>query len=69
MQLLGPSVWRRALGALRFGVGISRPVGDPFALGGAFLVREGAVLDARPAKDAGTLPDFEGLARTAAALG
>ncbi|MEC8510876.1 MAG: AhpC/TSA family protein [Planctomycetota bacterium] len=68
-QLFGPSVWRRAIGALRFGVGFSRPVGDPFTLGGAFLVREGEVLDARPAEDAGTLPDFDGLARTAMALG
>ena len=62
-------MWLEALGALRFGVGLSRPVGDPFVLGGAFLVQEGRVLDARPAANAGTVPDFDGLARTAAALG
>jgi len=62
-------VWLKALGSLRFGVGLSKPMGDPFVLGGAFLVQGKEVLDARPAANAGTTPDFDGLARTAAALG
>lgn len=62
-------MWLKALGSLRFGVGLSKPAGDPFVLGGAFLVQGREVLDARPAADAGTIPDFVGLARTAAALG
>ncbi|MEE2940771.1 MAG: AhpC/TSA family protein [Planctomycetota bacterium] len=68
-QLFGPSVWRSAIEAARFGMGLSWPVGDPFVLGGAFLVRGAEVLDARPAANAGTVPDFEGLVSTAAALG
>lgn len=65
-QLFGLGVWKKAIGAARFGVGLSKPVGDPFVLGGVFLVKDGEVLDARPASDAGTVPDLDGLAAVVA---
>lgn len=72
-QLFGPRVFAAAAGAIRYGVGLARPVGDPFVLAGAFVVDDAGVIHrAEPAAHAGSSPDFEALfaaARAAATAG
>jgi hypothetical protein len=55
-QLFGPRVFLRFLQAWRYGVG---PLaGDGFQLGGAFLVRDGAIVRAYRHDDAADRPDY-----------
>ena len=61
-QLFGPRVFAAAAGAVRYGVGLARPVGDPFVLAGAFVVDDrGVIHRAEPAAHAGSSPDFGAL--------
>ncbi|QDV09543.1 hypothetical protein Poly30_51010 [Planctomycetes bacterium Poly30] len=58
-QVFGLRVWKEALKVARFGVG--KPVGDPLALGGTFLVHGAHVLASDIAEHAGHVPDYEGM--------
>ncbi|MFT5732735.1 MAG: hypothetical protein ACJA2W_000035 [Planctomycetota bacterium] len=62
-QVFGLRVWKEALKVARFGVG--KPVGDPLALGGTFLVQGSRLLASDVAEHAGYVPDYEGLAAMA----
>lgn len=66
--MFGLSVWREALQSVRYGVGVAKPVGDPFVLAGAFVVHGDRVLVADRAETAATVPDLPRLFDTAAAF-
>jgi hypothetical protein len=59
-QVVGPKVWKSALGAARFGVG--KVVGDPLQLSGAFVINTcGEIIWSKRAHAAGddpTLPEL-----------
>ncbi|MEM9802948.1 MAG: AhpC/TSA family protein [Planctomycetota bacterium] len=65
-QLMGPSVWAAGVRSLRHGVG--RPVGDPFVLGGSFIVHGADVIAADVAETSASLPDLDRLAAAAHAV-
>jgi peroxiredoxin len=59
-QLFGPSVWWRGFqAAILSGYGIGKLNGDGFQLGGSFLVKNGKIHQAFPAKDAADKIPFE----------
>ena len=68
-QLFGLPVWAQALKAARHGVGLARPVGDPFLLAGSFLVHGQRVMLSDRAEHAGSIPDLSELCRVAESLG
>ncbi len=70
LQLFGPGVWWRGLGALLVGRhGLGRPVGDGFRMPGAFLVVSGRVVHAYRHATAADRPDYVELAGACAVDG
>jgi hypothetical protein len=63
MQLFGPAVMVRAIGALFRGYGVGRPQGDPTVMPGVFVVRGADVLWAQDTKHVADHPDFVELGR------
>ncbi|MEY2980332.1 MAG: AhpC/TSA family protein [Planctomycetota bacterium] len=63
LQLFGPAVMVRAIGALFRGHGVGRPQGDPTVMPGAFVVRGPDVLWAQDTKHVADHPDFVELGR------
>ena len=61
LQLLGPRNWMRATRSLLHGHGVGFPVGDPFLLPGAFLIRDGRVRKHVVGDHAGARIDFGAL--------
>ncbi len=66
-QLFGLPVWANAIKAVRFGVGVTKPVGDPLVLAGSFVVHGSHVLASDRAAHAGSIPDLTELSRIAKA--
>lgn len=65
-NLFGPSNWRRgAKAGLLKGHGIGPPVGDGFRMHGAFLLKDGRILQAFRAENGCDQPDLVGLSCTA----
>lgn len=64
-QLFGLPVWAQAMKAARHGVGLSKPVGDPFVLAGSFVVHGNQILASDRADHAGSIPDLTELSQIA----
>ncbi len=60
-ELLGPIVWVRGFLSVFRGCGIGHLAGDGRQMPGTFLVRNGEIIAARPAKSASELPDINGI--------
>lgn len=70
LQLFGPRIWWRGLGALLVGRhGLGRPVGDGFRMPGAFLIASGRVVHAYRHASAADRPDYVELAGACAVSG
>ncbi len=61
LDLFGPSVWLRGIGAAIKGHGVGLPVGDPLVMPGSYLVQDDRVLWSHDAQHAGDHPDYEKL--------
>lgn len=64
-QMFGPDVWSCGLRAARKGLGIGRPVGDPWVMPGLFLVRRAEILWSYLPRHAGDHPDFASIPQLA----
>src|SRR5687768_2438628 len=63
MQLFGPRVWVRGVGALLRGHRVGKVVGDPRQLAAALLVRDGRVVATWAARDQTDIPVYGRLLR------
>jgi hypothetical protein len=62
-QLFGPAVvWRGFVAGILRGHGVGTLEGDGFQMPGTFVVHQGAIIKASPAKTAAERPDLEGMA-------
>jgi len=61
-QLFGWKVWRRGVGAALRGHGIGPLQGDGFQMPGAFVIRDGRIVDSYRHRSAADRPDYEALA-------
>lgn len=61
MELFGPRVWWRGAVALFRGCGVGHLAGDGLQMPGAFLFRNGEILNEQRAQSAAELPDLPGL--------
>jgi len=69
-QLFGPKVLLRGFSATFSGNIVGRPEGDPWQMPGAFLIRDGQVVEAFRHRTAADRPDYAGMAcRTDGACG
>ena len=60
-ELLGPVVWVRGLLSVFSGCGVGHLAGDGRQMPGTFLLRNGEIIAARPARNASELPDIDGI--------
>lgn len=60
-ELLGPIVWVRGFLSVFSGCGVGHLAGDGRQMPGTFLLRDGEIIAARPAKNASELPDIDGI--------
>lgn len=58
LELFGPRVWWRGAISVFKGCGVGHLAGDGLQMPGAFLVRNGRIVAARPAHSAADLPDI-----------
>lgn len=60
-ELLGPVVWVRGFLSVFSGCGVGHLAGDGRQMPGTFLLRDGEIIAARPARNASELPDIDGI--------
>jgi hypothetical protein len=62
-ELFGPVVWVRGFLTFFSGCGVGHLAGDGRQMPGTFLLRDGEIIAARPARNASELPDIDGIFR------
>ena len=60
-ELFGPRVWLRGVMAIIHGCGVGHLAGDGLQMPGVFLLEDGRVIAAQPARSAADLPDLPAL--------
>ena len=60
-ELLGPIVWVKGFLSFFSGCGVGHLAGDGRQMPGTFLVHDGEIIAARPARTAADLPDIDGI--------
>ncbi len=60
-ELFGPRVWLRGIMAVVRGCGVGHLAGDGLQMPGAFLLENGKIIAAQPARSAADLPDLPAL--------
>lgn len=60
-ELFGPRVWLRGIMALIRGCGVGHLAGDGLQMPGVFLLRDGRIIAAQPARSAADLPNLPAL--------